>query len=72
MRAHDQRKIDELLSTLEQAEHSGDAEAMQRAYEGLFSLCLKNKLDLDAVLRKPRTATSSSLISALKALWPTS
>jgi hypothetical protein len=72
MRAHDQRKIDELLSGIDHAQQCGDPAAVQRVYEELFTFCRKNNLDLDALLRQPRRTPASGLLGALKALWPTS
>lgn len=74
MRSNTMRKqLDELLSSLDQAERCGDAEAMQEAYEGLFTFCQENDLDFDAVIRQPQIHSGSSgIVAALKALWPTS
>ncbi|HEV2382430.1 MAG TPA: hypothetical protein VG206_21905 [Terriglobia bacterium] len=74
MRANTMRKqLDELLSSLDQAERCGDAETTQEAYEGLFTFCQQNDLDLEAVIRQPRSHSGSSgIVAAVRALWPTS
>jgi hypothetical protein len=66
------RQIVKLLSSLDQAERSGDAEAKQQAYEDLFSFCQENDLDLSALLRQPRREAAGGVLEALKALWPAS
>jgi hypothetical protein len=73
MRANAMRKqLDKLLSSLDQAERGGDADATQEAYERLFTFCQQNDLDLDAVIRQPRTHSwSSGIVAAVRGLWPT-
>ena len=68
---HIQKKIDELLSKLDEAEHSADPQTMQKAYEDLFTLCRQNNLDLASVLREPRQEPErTGRWATLKALWP--
>ena len=68
---HIRKKIEELLSNLHEAERRADAEAIQKTYEDLFSLCQRNNLDLSCVLREPRREPErAGLWNALKALWP--
>lgn len=65
MRSKNMRKqLDNLLSSLDQAEHYGDTDATQKAYEDLFTLCQKSDLDLDAAIHQPRTHSWSSGIVA--------
>jgi hypothetical protein len=72
MRASAVRKqTGEILVRLDRAEQGGDAEAAQKAYEDLFSVCVENHLDLNTVLRQ-RRPNNHGLRGALKALWPTS
>jgi hypothetical protein len=44
-RAHTMKQMDRALLKLAQAERSGDASALQKAYEELFWLCCENHLD---------------------------
>jgi hypothetical protein len=52
------QQMDCTLLELAQAEGSGDAEALQEAYEELFSLCYENGLSLPAVLHQAGTCTN--------------
>ena len=64
------KQIDRLISCLDEAEHCGQAEAIQTAYEDLFTFCNKNKLNLDEVIRRRRK--DLTVEGALRALRPTS
>jgi hypothetical protein len=65
------KRAREILFRLEQAERRGDAEAAQKAYEDLFTICHRNRLDLNTLLQEPRKARSR-IVAALRALWPVS
>jgi len=47
---HIRKRIKHTLSKLVEAEQSGNAKAIQGAYEELFTYCYQNGLDLNAVL----------------------
>ena len=46
--------IDYTVSKLLEAEQSGNAEAVQKAYEELFKFCRESDLDLNAVISQAR------------------
>lgn len=55
------RRVNHELSKLEQAQRSGQPEAIQKAYEDFFLLCRANQLDLPNLLRKAESRRHSKV-----------